>query len=59
MKMKSIAPNKIINVEQEWETETEDVGAASRSFFCDVLLLLTAKANNFAKLFLSLHPLEQ
>ena len=37
------------------EAETEDVGAAPRPFFRDVLLLLTAKANNFAKLFLSLH----
>ena len=34
-------------------------GDAFPLFSRDVLLLLTAKANNFAKLFLSLHPLEQ
>ena len=39
------------------EAETEGVGFPL--FSRDVLLLLTAKANNFAKLFLSLHSLEQ
>ena len=33
----------------------EDVGAASRPFFTN-LILLTAKANVFAELFVSLHP---